>query len=98
MQSANSINAFDITFENQISEQTAVQKKFPMLLIHLGSAIVDLCFLANKNRVSWIEFLRGYVKCCGRTVASTSFNNLFRVFSMTFSKAGLRVKATIQVI
>ncbi|KAL2499403.1 TLD-domain containing nucleolar protein [Abeliophyllum distichum] len=83
---------FDLTFENQISEQTGVQKELPVLLSHLGSAIVDLFFLADENGVSWIEFLRGYVKCCGRTVASTSFNNLFRVFSTTFSKAGLPVK------
>lgn len=83
---------FSLAFENGISEQTAVQKELPVLLSHLGSAIVDLFFLADKNGVSWIEFLKGYVKCCGRTVASTSLNNLFRVFSTTFSKARLPVK------
>ncbi|PIN05187.1 putative protein with TLDc domain [Handroanthus impetiginosus] len=81
---------FDLTFENLESGQGVVFKELPLLFSHLGSAIVDL-FFVDKDGVSWIEFLRGYTKCCSRAVASKLFNNLFRVFSVTCSKAGLPV-------
>ena len=66
-------------------------KEFPVLLSHVGSAIVDQFFLTEKGGVSWVEFLRGYVNCCGRTVTSASFNNLFKVFVIAHNKAGLPV-------
>ncbi|KAK6115762.1 hypothetical protein DH2020_008031 [Rehmannia glutinosa] len=84
-------NCFNLTFENLESDQGVVFKEAPLLFTHLGSTIVDLFFVADKDGVNWIEFLRGYTKCCGRSVASTLFNNLFRVFSVTCSKAGLPV-------
>lgn len=66
-----------------------MSKEFPVFLGHVGSAIVDQFFLAEKGGVSWVEFLRGYTNCCGRTVASASFNNLFKVFVLALNKAGL---------
>lgn len=66
--------------------------EFPGFLNHIGSSIVDLFFLAEKGGVSWIEFLRGYTKCCGRASASVSFNTLSRVFAMTLVKAGFPAK------
>ncbi|KAG8389896.1 hypothetical protein BUALT_Bualt01G0026600 [Buddleja alternifolia] len=82
---------FELTFESLESEQIAVSKEFLLLFSNLGSTIVDLFFVADKNGVNWVEFLRGYTKCCSRAVASTLFNNLFRVFSVTCSKAGVPV-------
>lgn len=82
---------FDLTFESFVSDQHVVYKESSLFFTHLGSTIIDLFFVADKDGVNWLEFLRGYTKCCGRMVASTLFNNLFRVFSMTCSKAGLPV-------
>lgn len=83
---------FSLVFENPTSEATAIPPNFQGLLSHLGSSIVDLFFLADKGGVSWIEFLKGYVKCCGRMSASTSFNMLFRVFAMAAVKADISAK------
>ncbi|KAL0323176.1 UNVERIFIED_CONTAM: hypothetical protein Sangu_1936900 [Sesamum angustifolium] len=88
---------FDLAFESLESERGPVFKEFPLLFSHLGSTIVDLFFVADKDGVSWIEFLRGYTKCCARTVASALFNNLFRVFSVTCSKAGLPVDVKFEL-
>ncbi|KAL3514745.1 hypothetical protein ACH5RR_027462 [Cinchona calisaya] len=85
---------FGLVVEDQSSatEETVVPKEFPVLLGHVGSAIVDQFFLAEKGGVSWVEFLRGYTNCCGRAVASASFNNLFKVFVIAHNKAGLPVE------
>lgn len=61
---------------------------FPMLLDHLGSSILDLIFISEKGGVSWVEFVRGYNKCCARMSASMSLNILLRVFAVTLQKAG----------
>lgn len=47
--------------------------------------------MADENGVSEVEFLRGYTRICGREVASTLLNNLFWVFSVACSKAGLQI-------
>lgn len=78
---------FDLSIGDLESDKGVVIKEFPLLFSHLGSTIVDLFFVADKDGVSWLEFLRGYTKCCARTVSSTSLNNLFRVFSVACSKA-----------
>ncbi|KAK2971475.1 hypothetical protein RJ640_020881 [Escallonia rubra] len=83
---------FTLSFDDPIGEAGTVPSYFPALLNHLGPSIVDLFFLAEKGGVSWIEFLRGYTKCCGRTSASNSFKNLFKVFQLTAVKAGLPEK------
>ncbi|KAL1534793.1 hypothetical protein AAHA92_30928 [Salvia divinorum] len=82
---------FDLTCANVESDQGVVLKELPLLFSHLGSAIVELFFVADKNGVNEVEFLRGYTNICGRAVASTLLNNLFRVFSVACSKAGLQV-------
>lgn len=82
---------FNLNIEDLKSEHGVMFKEFPLLFSHLGSTIVDLFFVADKDGVNWIEFLRGYTKCCLRNVASVLFNNLLQVFSATCSKAGLPV-------
>ncbi|KAG6422674.1 hypothetical protein SASPL_113051 [Salvia splendens] len=82
---------FDLTCANVEFDQDVVLKELPLLFTHLGSAIVELFFVADENGVSEVEFLRGYTNICGRAVASTLLNNLFRVFSVACSKAGVRV-------
>lgn len=65
---------------------------FPRLLEHLGSSLVDLFFVPDKEGLSWVEFARGYVKCCGRMSASMSFNTLLRVYYVTAKNAGFSPK------
>ncbi|KAL6522050.1 hypothetical protein OROMI_031927 [Orobanche minor] len=55
---------FNLTFESFGSDEDMVFKEAPSLFSHLGSTIVDLFFVADKDGVNWIEFLRGYTKCC----------------------------------
>uniref|UniRef100_A0A5B7CE16 TLDc domain-containing protein n=1 Tax=Davidia involucrata TaxID=16924 RepID=A0A5B7CE16_DAVIN len=83
---------FSVAFQNTSREVSMMPDCFPVLLNHLGPSIVDLFFVAEKGGVSWIEFLRGYIKCCGRTATSISLNNLFRVFAAIAVKAGLPAK------
>lgn len=82
---------FDLKFESMNSEQDVMFKEFPLLFSHLGSTIVDIFFVADKDGINWFHFLKGYTKCCARTVASVLLNNLLRVFSTTCCKAGLPV-------
>lgn len=63
-----------------------------MLLDNLGPSIADLFFVPENGGLSWIEFLRGFVKCCGRMPASMLLNTLLRVFATTFARAGLTLK------
>ncbi|KAL8127106.1 uncharacterized protein LOC141721186 [Apium graveolens] len=84
--------SFGIDFEKVECEAIESPIGFAELLNHVGSSIVDLFFLAEKGGINWIEFLRGYTKCCGRTSASNSLNNLCRVFGMAAEKAGLSLK------
>lgn len=84
---------FALTIENPTStttdESISVPNEFIELLGEVGSSIIDQFFSTGKGVLDWVEFLTGYNKCCGRTVASTSFNNLFKVFAKANEKAGL---------
>lgn len=84
--------SFGIDFEKVECEAIESPIGFAELLNHVGSSIVDLFFLAEEGGINWIEFLRGYTKCCGRTSASNSLNTLCRVFAMAAEKAGLSLK------
>lgn len=87
---------FSLTIENPTCGSTASPAEFSGLLNHLDSSIVDSFFFAEKGGISWIEFLRGYTRCCGRTSSSNSFNTLFRVFAASSVKAGLPVKVQFE--
>lgn len=69
-----------------------VPDSFPRLLEHLGSSFIDLFFVPDKEGLNWVEFVKGYVKCCGRMSASMSFNTLLRVYSVTAKNAGFSPK------
>lgn len=62
-----------------------------MLLDHLGSSLVDQFFMIDKGGVSWVEFVKGYNKCCARVAASIALNKLLRVFLDTAGRANLPV-------
>ncbi|KAF2310086.1 hypothetical protein GH714_006486 [Hevea brasiliensis] len=83
---------FCLNYKKPDCEASNIPDCFPGLLDHLGASIVDLFFITGREGVSWIEFLRGYLKCCGRMPASMALNALLRVFATTFTKAGLPLK------
>lgn len=86
---------FGFSIEGSTNEESTVPKEFPVLMSHLSSSIVDLFFLSEKGGLSWIEFLKGYIKCSGRTVSSASLNSLLRLFGMISVKAGLPEKLQV---
>ncbi|KAJ4964476.1 hypothetical protein NE237_024415 [Protea cynaroides] len=79
---------FSFSFNNPTHETTSIPECFPRLLAHLGQAVVDLFFRADKGGVTWNEFVRGYMTCCGRMASSRSLSNLFRLYTMASAKAG----------
>ncbi|KAL8098440.1 hypothetical protein AgCh_031264 [Apium graveolens] len=88
---------FSIDYEKVVGESTKTPAGFSELLKHIGPSVVELFFLAENGGISWIEFLRGYTKCCGRTSASNSFNTLCRVFAIAAEKAGLSTKLEFEM-
>lgn len=83
---------FCLSFNKTTHETSPILECFHGLLVHLGPSIVDLFFRADKGGVHWIEFLRGYIRCCGRMSASMSLNNLYRLYAATRAKAGNPLK------
>ncbi|GAV76083.1 TLD domain-containing protein [Cephalotus follicularis] len=83
---------FSLNYKDPIFEVPAIHDNFMGVLDHLGSSLVDLFFVPEKGGVSWVEFVKAYVKCCGRISASTSLNTLLRLFHMTMDKAGFSSK------
>ncbi|KAG5613448.1 hypothetical protein H5410_024729 [Solanum commersonii] len=63
---------FGFSIDGSTNEESVVPKEFPVLMSNLSSSIVDLFFLSEKGGVTWVEFLKGYIKCSGRTVSSAS--------------------------
>lgn len=64
---------------------------FPVLLDHLGSSLVDQFFISDENGINWVEFVKGYNKCCSRVSASIFLNKFIRVFVDVTKKANLDV-------
>ncbi|KAF2324666.1 hypothetical protein GH714_016189 [Hevea brasiliensis] len=87
---------FCINYRNPECEAPNIPDSFLGLLDHLGASIVDLFFITEKGGVSWIEFLRGYLMCCGRMPASMALNALLRVFATNFTKARLPLKLVFE--
>lgn len=83
---------FCIAFNNAKCEAPYVPDYVLQLLDQLGPSIVDLFFVAEKGGISWVEFVRGYTKCCGRMSAAMSLGALLRVFSVTTVKVGMPSK------
>ncbi|KAI3873290.1 hypothetical protein MKW92_015066 [Papaver armeniacum] len=84
---------FALAFTNTKSMKSQMPENFPSLLSHLGPAIVDLFFTVDKGGgVHWTEFLRGYIRCCGRTSLSVSINTIYRLYAATAAKAGFPSK------
>ncbi|KAL0553390.1 hypothetical protein IC582_007284 [Cucumis melo] len=83
---------FFLGYENRTQETSAVPESFPGILDHVGLTIVEMFFIPVKGGVTWVEFLKGYNKCCGKISASVLLNTLIRVFDATMVKLGLPSK------
>ncbi|XWS20981.1 hypothetical protein CRYUN_Cryun30bG0015900 [Craigia yunnanensis] len=83
---------FYLSYEDPVFESPQKPESFPRLLDHLGSSIIDLFFMSEEGGISWLGFLRGYVKSCGRMSTSMSLNILLRIFAMSVRKLGLSSK------
>ncbi|KAI3745981.1 hypothetical protein L6452_08396 [Arctium lappa] len=80
---------FELSIDYQSCEASFKPENFPGLLNHLGHAIVDQFFIAEKGGLDWIAFLHGYTNCCGRMPTSSSLNNLLKVFGVAMMKSGV---------
>lgn len=61
---------------------------FPGILDQMGTSIADTLCVPQKGGITWVEFVRGYIKCCGRMSASSLLNILFRVIALAAERAG----------
>ncbi|KAI4317135.1 hypothetical protein L6164_025034 [Bauhinia variegata] len=73
-----------------------IPDSLPVLLDHLSSSVVDQFFLPAKGGVSWIEFVKGYNKCCERMSVSMSLTLLVRVFLATERNANMPLDLEIE--
>ncbi|XP_022133721.1 uncharacterized protein LOC111006234 [Momordica charantia] len=83
---------FCLHYENRTQETSAMPESFPAILDQVGLTITELFFIPEEGGVTWVEFLKGYSKCCGKTSASVLLNTLIRVFDATMVKIGLPSK------
>lgn len=79
-------------YKNRAQETSAVPESFLAILDHVGLTIAELFFITEKGGVTWVEFLKGYNKCCGKVSASVLLNTLIRVFDATMVKVALPSK------
>uniref|UniRef100_A0A2P2KG28 TLDc domain-containing protein n=1 Tax=Rhizophora mucronata TaxID=61149 RepID=A0A2P2KG28_RHIMU len=82
---------FCLSYKNPVCESPGLPDYFTPLLSHLGQSLVDQFFVLDKGGVSWVEFVKGYLKCCGRMPASLSLNALLRVVALAAARAGTRL-------
>lgn len=87
---------FCLNIKDAICEEHSGPGCFPELLDHLGPSIIEVFFVAESGGISWTEFVKGYLKCCGRMSASSSLNALLRLFASTVAKAGLPLKVQFE--
>lgn len=89
---------FSLNYKSTECEALKMPDSLLGLLDHLGPSMVDLFFITDKGGVNWIEFVRGYLKCCGRMPVSVLLNTLLRLFSATGVKAGIPLKLEVEAI
>jgi len=80
---------FSLKYTNMSCEGGAeLPDCFPGLLDQMGTSIFDTLFAPQKGGITWIEFVRGYIRCCGRMSASSLLNILFRVLALAAERGG----------
>lgn len=89
---------FSLNYKSTECEALKMPDSLLGLLDHLGPSMVDLFFITDKGGVNWIEFVRGYLKCCGRMPVSVLLNTLLRLFSATGVKSGIPLKLEVEAI
>ncbi|KAJ8762205.1 hypothetical protein K2173_007361 [Erythroxylum novogranatense] len=83
---------FLLSHEDPVCESPSMPAYFPALLSHVGQSLVDENFVIEKGGVNWVEFLKWYVKFCGRMPASVSLHSLLKIVAAVTSKSGLPMR------
>ncbi|GAB2293869.1 hypothetical protein Dimus_028080 [Dionaea muscipula] len=83
---------FRLKYDDISCEGTKVHQCFTGLLDQFSLSTADLLFVSRDGGVSWIEFVRGYLRCCGRMPASSLLLTLFRVIAFSADKADCPLK------
>uniref|UniRef100_A0A1D1XE75 TLD domain-containing protein KIAA1609 n=1 Tax=Anthurium amnicola TaxID=1678845 RepID=A0A1D1XE75_9ARAE len=78
-----------LNIKNLLAESLPVPECFPQLLNNLGPSIVGLFFDTDQEYIHWVDFLRGYNRCCGRMPASSYINNLCKLYSTSGRETGI---------
>ncbi|KAJ8436730.1 hypothetical protein Cgig2_027401 [Carnegiea gigantea] len=82
-------DCFSLKYTNIICEGGAdLPDCFLGLLDQMGTSIADTLCVPQKGGITWVEFVKGYIKCCGRMSASLLLNILFRVIALAAERAG----------
>ncbi|KAF3325107.1 hypothetical protein FCM35_KLT11264 [Carex littledalei] len=89
LQEAFSINTSNFKSESELLQ---VPEKFPELLSHLGSCITSIFFKTATAGITWVDFLRGFNRCCVKTPTSQSLTRLYQLFSAMCHEAGVGKK------
>ncbi|KNA23091.1 hypothetical protein SOVF_028010 isoform B [Spinacia oleracea] len=79
---------FSLKYTSINCEKANLPYCFQGFLDHMAASITDTLFVPQKGGITWVEFLRGYVKCCGRISASSLLNIMLRVFALSADRAG----------
>ncbi|XP_021722543.1 uncharacterized protein LOC110690026 isoform X2 [Chenopodium quinoa] len=79
---------FSLKYTSISCEKANVPDCFRRFLDQMAASITDTLFVPQKGGITWVEFLRGYVKCCGRISASLLLNIMLRVFALSADRAG----------
>lgn len=87
---------FSLKYINISCEGANLPECFQEFLDHMGSSITDTLFVPEKGGITWIEFLRGYLRCCGRMSVSSLLNILFRVLALSAERAGCPLKLNFE--
>ncbi|XP_077220878.1 TLD-domain containing nucleolar protein [Tasmannia lanceolata] len=82
---------FSLTLKTLEPETSPIPKPFLELLPNLGPAIIDLLFNQVEG-VNWLEFLKDYIRVCGRMPLSGSLNLLLKLYATIRAKSGVPSK------
>ncbi|KAJ3690586.1 hypothetical protein LUZ61_019750 [Rhynchospora tenuis] len=89
LQEALSINIPNFKSESELLQ---VPEKFSELLSHLGSCITSLFFKTTNEGMTWVDFLRGFNRCCVTAPVFQSLNVHYQLFSAMCHEAGIDTK------
>ncbi|KMS99635.1 hypothetical protein BVRB_1g022040 [Beta vulgaris subsp. vulgaris] len=79
---------FSLKYTSISCEGVDLPDCFQGFLDQIAASITDTLFVPQKGGITWTEFVRGYVKGCGRMSASSLLNTLLRALALSAERAG----------